>query len=496
MMHRLLFLRRLAFVVLFAALFATGCSQTETIVIDQDPSVQSDTATADTADRQRDADFQQIVIGEYHPISTLDPLFALNTSTMRTLQYIYEGLVRFNQDSDIIPGMAQSWEVSSDSTEYAFTLKDNIYYHDSSAFANGIGRRMVADDIRYIFERMARLTVPNHAAQLFMDIQGFEPYYREQQQLYIPEQRNIQGVSGIETPNDSTVVFTLNEKDANFLQKLASPYALIYPREAVVLGAPSAFRPIGTGPFRFSEVQNSNRIIFSRFDEYYNRSNIELNRVDVFVNINESELFKSFASGNIHLIPEIGPQMAEGLLATDDRLQPNYRDIYRLHVNSGQLTLRLNHHPEGKLDREQALTLASLADSTMIPTAPTTDFFEISSPIADTLHPDSLNLPQILHLVYTDNPYASWLSNKLNEKISGQQSAIAVQNTRTTTRDTDLYYTDHLRFYPTDTAAPSSNVLLEFTARHLGLSQQKTENIRFNNYPWWIDIRTTAISDS
>lgn len=496
-MYRLLFLiRHLAFAGLFAALFVAGCSQTETIVIDEDPSLQTDTAAADTADQQQDADFQQIVIGEYHPITTLDPLFAQNTSTMRTLQLLYEGLVRFDQDSEVIPGMARSWEVSSDSTEYTFTLKDNIYYHDNSAFTNGIGRRMVADDIRYIFERMARLTVPDHAAQLFMEIEGFELYFREQRQLYIPEQRSIESVSGIETPNDSTVVFTLNEKDPNFLQKLASPYALVYPREAVATGSPSAFRAVGTGPFAFSQIQDSNRIILSRFDEYYDRSNIELNRIDIFVNINESEIFKSFAAGDIHLIPELGPQMAEGLLSADGRLQPNYRDSYRLHVNGGQLTLRLNHHPEGKLDREQGLYLASEADSTMIPAAHSTDFFEISSPIADTLLPDSLALPKITNLAYTHNPYASWLSGKLNEKISSQQSAIAIQPTRAVTRDTDLYYSDHLPFYRSGIAAPSQNVLLEFTARHLGLSRQNTANIHFNNYPWWIDVRTTTISDS
>ncbi len=195
----------LALVLFFITL--AGCKQPETIVIDDDPTAAAPSDTTADEPSAEAADFQQLVIGEYNSIPSLDPLFADNAASMRAIQLVYEGLVRLDAEGSVVPGMAESWEVSDDSLTYTFQLRNNIYYHDSESFSTGTGRRMSSGDVKFVFERMAQPGVPPTAAQLFMDIKGFDPYFHEQQNVYLPGQRKLEGISGIQTPGENSVVF-------------------------------------------------------------------------------------------------------------------------------------------------------------------------------------------------------------------------------------------------------------------------------------------------
>lgn len=481
--------------LLLSAFLAFGCSQTNTIVIDQDPDTTRSDTTEERDYREEGDDFQQLVIGELNPIASFDPLFAENGSTMRTLQLIYEGLVRYNREGDIQPAMAENWDVSEDSTEYTFELKNDIYYHDNNAFSNGVGRRMVADDVRQVFERMAELTVPDDAAQLFMNIRGFEPYFRERQEIKNPDQHTLETISGIQTPDEATIRFSLDEPDPHFLEKLANPYALIYPNEAVQTGSPSSFEPIGTGPFTISEIEESTQITLSQFEDYYDQQDIELNRIDVVVQTRESDLFRDFARGDIHLLPELGPQMAEGVVAENGDLQSNYEDNFELLINPGEHHLLLNHHIESDLNEEQRSLITSQIDSSFFPVQTEDKLYRFSRHAADSLHTDETALPDTMRVTHSDNPYAKWINSKMNDKLSNLDAALGVQPIRVPTADTDLFYTHHHRFYDAQQLAIPGNTLLAFNLPHLTLLANSVDNVAFNKYSWWIDLRSTSISD-
>src|SRR5699024_11266686 len=102
----------------------------------------------------------------------------------------------------------------------------------------------------FVFERMANNNVPPRAALLFMDIEAMHDYYQGQRHVYNSALRQLSGISGITVPSDSTVVFRLNHPDRDFLKKLATPRAVIYPKEAVGNDVES-FKPVGSGPYAF-----------------------------------------------------------------------------------------------------------------------------------------------------------------------------------------------------------------------------------------------------
>ena len=502
MMKPISFARLLLFFV-FASMLAVGCKGPETTVVRQNPIAASpDTAsTADTTASEPSAAYRQINMGEINPIPTLDPLFAENASTMRALQLVYEGLVRLDSEGSIVAGIAKDWSIADDSLRYTFTLRNNVYYHDSNAFSNGIGRKLKAGDVKFAFERMAMNAVPDHAARLFMAIKGFEPFYREQHNVFNPKKRVLSGVSGVEAPNDTTVVFTLEENDPHFLQKLASPFALIYPREAITNNNPGLFKAVGTGPFTLSQNRGDSLYTFAKFKDYYNADQPAVNRVDVFVKKLESHLFKSFTTRNLHLLPELGLQTMQGVLNETGGLKPSYSESYRLHRPDGSTFYSLNINADAGLTMEKAIAVAGLFDSTDTVANLPPGFIQFQKHAAADAENNGQNDLQAaiskgdtLNITNTDDSYSLHFLVKLRDKLNEQGATLRVYNIYTPTRNTGLYTGHRLPFYEGDKLDIKDGALLGFKVHHRALSHKEVENLRFNSYPWWIDMRTVTMT--
>jgi ABC-type transport system substrate-binding protein len=477
-----------------------GCKSPETTIVRQAPTPASpDTAAEQTPETSTEsAAFRQINIGENSPIATLDPLFADNASSMRAVQLVYEGLVRYDDSGDIIPGLASDWKVSEDSMAYTFTLRDNLYYHDSNAFSSGVGRRVFARDVISVFERMARMNVPDAAAQLFMDIKGFEPYYREQHHVYNPSLRVLNGIAGIQAPDNSTVVFQLANKDPHFLQKLASPFAVIYPREAISGNDPTQFKAVGAGPFTLSQQRGDSVYVFSKFDEYYNSEQPMVNRVDVLVKNREADLFRSFASGDLHILPELSVQTMAGVLDDSGELNPNYRNQFSLLKPGGKTEYRLHYNANADPGERRARLAAALFDSTdsFDGLPPELDLFQFRSFAGEWADSVALGSADTLNITNSRDPFARELMLKLRDKLQQQGGTLQVYDIYTPTRNTGLYTTSHLSFLPDQGLETDSSVLVEFSVPHMTLYRNEVTELTMNRWPWWMDLRSTTVTDS
>lgn len=481
--HNLLAL--IAFVLLFA-----GCKQPETIVVDQSPAVAPSSDTTETDNTKSEASFRKLVVGEFNTISTLDPLFADNASSMRAVQLVYEGLVRLNKDGEVIPAMAHNWEVAEDSLEYTFHLRPNIFYHDNEVFSTGTGRKLVSQDVKSAFERMAHAGVPPEAGHMFMDIKGFNSYFQEQREVYNPTDRQLNGVSGIQTPNDTTVVFELNKPDAQFLKKLASPLAVIYPQEAVG-GNLSSFSPVGTGPFTFSSRSADSTLIFSRFQNYYNASDINLNRVDIVVGDSESNLFRAMSANEIYLIPQLGPQLLQNLVDSNGRLNTSYQDRYNLQVTNGATEFVLRFNPASNLTSTSAQTISELAKSN------SSYFDQFPGDIVTTNFVNQTDTTKItalsnqndqIYSTYSQDPFVRTYLGNLSSTLSNYNTQLQMIQIRAPSRNTGLLFTVN---YPliTDKRWSSYDDLFRFRVKQAALYRSEIKGLNFNQYPWWFDVR-------
>jgi peptide/nickel transport system substrate-binding protein len=87
-------------------------------------------------------------------IASIDPAFAKNQSIMWAIHQLYNTLVEVDSSLHIVPSVAKRWEISEDKKIYTFYLRDDVFFHDDACFINGKGRRLIADDVVYSFNRL------------------------------------------------------------------------------------------------------------------------------------------------------------------------------------------------------------------------------------------------------------------------------------------------------------------------------------------------------
>ena len=99
------------------------------------------------------------------PPTTLDPAVAGDSVTWSYLIQIYSGLVRLDQKLEVVPDLAERWELSPDGRTYTFTLRQSIRFHS--------GREVQAADFKYAMERALNPATKSTVAKTYLgDIVG------------------------------------------------------------------------------------------------------------------------------------------------------------------------------------------------------------------------------------------------------------------------------------------------------------------------------------
>ena len=165
--------------------------------------------------------------------------------TLIVASKIYQGLLKYSPTLEPLPELAKSWSISTDRRTYTFTLQDNVVWHD--------GAPMTADDVLF--------SVMNFHMEL------------------TPRARSVfNRIEAATAPDKRTVLLTLDAPFEPFLLMFDVTTCAIMPKH--IYGAPGAgaaeFRnnpanqkPIGTGPFKFTEWQRGNFIRLVRHEQYW-----------------------------------------------------------------------------------------------------------------------------------------------------------------------------------------------------------------------------------
>ncbi|MGM0587231.1 MAG: ABC transporter substrate-binding protein [Bacteroidota bacterium] len=499
-----------------ALVFTTlqGCKQPETITAQETQQAYQQDTTQQRAPSE-DATFQALTIGELYPIRILDPLQAQHAAELRMVQLVFEGLTQLDPAGEIIPALAKRWEINQDSTQYTFHLKTNIFYHDSPIFINGTGRRFIADDVRYIFHRMADPSVPGTAARLFQHIDGFDAYYQEQRHLYLEANRRVKSIQGITTPNDSTVVFRLKEADPAFLKKLATPYASVYPRETVTIwqsiaqGAElSTYQTAGTGPFEFTRLEADTLWTFTEFNNYHTRNtDIKLDRIDVRIYDDERPLFNDLLKGDVQLVPELGPSMVETVSASKDSLSSSYNDQLTFYPYSQHRSLQLMYHEGAQsaslrssialVERLRNAPIQQLPFTTLLPVG---DWAEASETTDDELPALTMvDSGSVIYGAYTLDPFGTFLYQNIKQQAQQMDTEFAMLElvipVDKTTFSIHNQNTVLATFDLSETTAPQQP-LVKFDIQPIMVARNSISNLFPGTNSWWFDLRTVTVSES
>lgn len=191
-------------------------------------------------------------------IHTLDPHFAYDTLSTAACRLLYDGLLDYDYDGEMIPSLAASLPVvSEEGRVFRFELRDGIKFHN--------GREITAEDISWSMHRLLSERIGSPGYPFFKSIEGASSYHAGE----------AERIEGIVVIDDKTLEFRLDEADQTFLNALAMPFAYPIPREHVeplerAEGVDAVGRhPVGAGPFAFARWERGVQVEFQRFDDYW-----------------------------------------------------------------------------------------------------------------------------------------------------------------------------------------------------------------------------------
>jgi peptide/nickel transport system substrate-binding protein len=187
-------------------------------------------------------------------IRTLDPAQINDITSSHVSINIFDQLVHFDTDLNMVPGLAKRWMISEDGLTYTYILRSTARFHDDPCFPNGKGRAVTARDVLYSFTRICDVRAGTRSDAYFRDkVVGANEYYRATQEA----SRNgtaprVRAVRGFEAPDDTTFIIRLTKPFAPFEYTVTQTSMGIVPREAVDYYGKDFFQhPVGSGPFRF-----------------------------------------------------------------------------------------------------------------------------------------------------------------------------------------------------------------------------------------------------
>lgn len=404
----------------FSLLLITGCRGPETIVVQTEP-LKPVPYQADTTSGDGEKAFVQVRLGETAPVESLDPLFASHNSELRLVNLIYDGLVDLDESGNIAPAIARRWQANDDSTQFTFVLNTKIKYHRSRIFGGNAERTVKAEDVKFVFERMASALVPEDAAEMFRHIRGFEEYKNEQQFVKNPAKRILKGVSGIMVHNDSTVTFILKKPDLLFLEKLVHPFASIYPRELFQNNTPPLQEAVGTGAFYFIRKDGNTYLLAPNPDYYKNIP--QINRLDITAGIVEKELFQQFARRELDVIVEPGPSLLNTVADSSGELAVSYGDEFVLEKTGLQTTYTFYFNPESE-KQHQVQQFFELADFDLLEKTAAIYKISLQEPVQDT----AAVVDTLSGIIFTqtNHPAERYFINQLALQLSGTDLSIAM----------------------------------------------------------------------
>lgn len=186
-----------------------------------------------------------LVVGQIAEPKSLDPAAVTAVNDFRILMNVYDGLVRYKDGTlEVEPALAESWTISEDGTVYTFELRDDVTFHDGTAFD--------AEAVVFNFDRMLDESHPYHDTGPF------------------PLSFFFSAVQDVEAVDSDTVKFTLDAPYAPFLSNLAYPTGLIVSPAAVAANGKDFGRsPVGTGPFMFAEWESNAKVVIARNEDYW-----------------------------------------------------------------------------------------------------------------------------------------------------------------------------------------------------------------------------------
>jgi oligopeptide transport system substrate-binding protein len=199
---------------------------------------------------------------------SLDPTTGQEMYAVAVRNQLFSRLVELSPEMDVVPDVAQTWEVSEGGRKYVFHLRDDVRWSD--------GTPVTAEDFAYAWRRALTPATGSPAADMLYHIKGAKAFH----------QGNVSdpGCVGVQALDEHTLVVELEEPTSYFLQLLDYPITNPVPRHVVETYGEAwteVDNIVTNGPFRLKSWQRGQSMVFVRNPEYRGRFTGNMHQIDL-----------------------------------------------------------------------------------------------------------------------------------------------------------------------------------------------------------------------
>jgi oligopeptide transport system substrate-binding protein len=224
---------------------------------------------------------QTLRIGGDEPV-TLDPTRSNDGTSARILNQLFSGLITLGPEMEVLPDIAESWEVTSGGLKYIFHLRDDVVWRD--------GQPVTATDFEYAWKRVLDPATQSTNASLLYDVKNAQAFH--QGQITDPEQ------VGVRSLDDHTLMVELEGPVGYFLYLLSHNATFALPRHVVETYGDrwtEMQHLVTNGPYRLEGWRHGERLSFKRNPLYHGQFNGNADQIESFIGMQFStalELYK------------------------------------------------------------------------------------------------------------------------------------------------------------------------------------------------------------
>lgn len=193
----------------------------------------------------------------------LDPYLSAASDTETMMNNVFEGLMGFTPEGEIIPRLATSVAISEDGLNYTFVIRTDVKFHN--------GTPLTIDDVIYSYNKLAGLNGEKPLSSKFAK------------------------VTAVTKLDEQTVQFTLSERSASFLAACTEP---VLPSNY----ANQSTAPIGTGPFIFKEYVPGQKVVLDANHDYYDDAREPMiDTVEFRIMTDQNSILMALKSGDLDI---------------------------------------------------------------------------------------------------------------------------------------------------------------------------------------------------
>ncbi|AEV37151.1 Periplasmic dipeptide transport protein [Pseudovibrio sp. FO-BEG1] len=243
-----------------------------------------------------------VYCSEGSPEGFTPALYTAGTTFDASSRQMFNRLIEFERGgTNIVPALAEKWEVSEDGKEYTFYLRKGVKFHTTKNFTPT--RDFNADDVIFSFERQGKKDHPYHLVS-----GGTYEYFGYMDLANLIEK--------IERVDDYTVKFVLKRPEAPMLANLAMDFASIHSAEYAdnMMDNKDAFdqNPVGTGPFQMVGYQKDAMIRYKAHPDYW-AGKAPIDNLVFAITPDASVRYQKLKAGECHVMPFPNPADIEAM---------------------------------------------------------------------------------------------------------------------------------------------------------------------------------------